>query len=94
MKQDRHHLLSNTKLNRKKYGALIDDPRNIQLIDHDRHMEGKGDKLNEREFCQALNIMKCEYCKKYKTCIPPIYTIAIECRDFDFDKTKMKELEK
>jgi hypothetical protein len=52
----RHHLFSNTKLNRKLYGKLIDHPRNIVYLCEQCHLWKPVPKLTELEFCEKLNI--------------------------------------
>ncbi len=51
-----HHLFSNTKLNRRLYGKLLDDKRNIQLLCEDCHLWKPVDKLSEQEFCKIMGI--------------------------------------
>jgi len=72
----------------KKYGAkLIDDPRNLLLIDHGKHLNKSIPKYSERQFCEALDLLHCKYCKGFIKCNSSI-DIAFECRGFDFDKNK------
>jgi hypothetical protein len=51
-----HHLFSQTKLNKKLYGKLIDDPRNIKYLCEKCHLWSVIPKLNENEFCEMLGI--------------------------------------
>jgi 5-methylcytosine-specific restriction endonuclease McrA len=53
---ERHHKLSQTKLNKKLYGDLIHDPKNIQLLCYDCHHNKPLDKLSEIEFCIMMDI--------------------------------------
>jgi hypothetical protein len=88
--KDRHHLLSRTKWALKKYGAkLLDDERNILMIDHDDHLNKPIPKYSERQFCEALDLMHCENCKQdIKTCTLTILNDAVDCRLFYFDLVK------
>ena len=54
--EERHHLFSQTKLNKKLYGELIHDPRNIQYLCYGCHHDLPVDKLSELEFCKLLGI--------------------------------------
>jgi len=52
----KHHLFSNTKLNRKLYGALLDSKENIMDICEACHLWKAIPKLSEIEFCRRLGI--------------------------------------
>ncbi len=54
---ERHHKFSQTKVNKRLYGQLIHDPRNIQLLCYDCHHNKPVDKWTEKEFCSALGIL-------------------------------------
>lgn len=65
MKQ-RHHKFSQRKWARKLYGKLIDDPRNIQMVDANIHAGHNGPGLifwTEKEFCEALGIEMRSKCR-------------------------------
>jgi len=51
-----HHKFSNTKLNRKLYGKLLDHEKNIMFLCQSCHTNEKALKFTEREFCEALGI--------------------------------------
>jgi 5-methylcytosine-specific restriction endonuclease McrA len=51
-----HHLFSNSKVNRKLYGELLDAPENLMLLCESCHLWKPIPKFTELEFCQALNI--------------------------------------
>jgi hypothetical protein len=51
-----HHLFSQTKLNKKLYGKLIDDPRNVMYLCEKCHLWKEIPKFTEIEFCKALGI--------------------------------------
>jgi len=51
-----HHKFSNTKLNRKLYGKLLDHEKNIMVLCQSCHTNEKALKFTEREFCEALGI--------------------------------------
>lgn len=53
---DKHHLLSQTKFNRKLYNNLIDAPENIQYLCKVCHLNKTVDKIDEIEFCRRLGI--------------------------------------
>jgi hypothetical protein len=55
---ERHHKFSQTKMNRKKYGKLIDDKKNIMYLCYNCHHNklNREDKWNEKEFCINLGI--------------------------------------
>lgn len=53
---ERHHRFSQTKINKRLYGNLIHDQRNIQAVCYDCHHNKPVDKWSEREFCNALGI--------------------------------------
>ena len=102
LKIDQHHRFSQTDWAVEKYGEeLIHHPKNIELISHNRHMEGKGEKWNEREYCKALGLLKCDYCVNF---IPVILDFELApcfyyegygaelCREFDFDLKKYEEV--
>jgi len=100
-KLDRHHLFSKTRWALKKYGKkLIDDKRNILIIPNGKHLNGVIPNYNEREYCKALELDKCEYCKWH---IAPVVDQELEipcfkyegygaefCREFDFDLKKYR----
>jgi len=46
----KHHLFSQTKVNRKIYGYLLDEPFNILLIDQDTHLNKPIPKYDEITF--------------------------------------------
>jgi 5-methylcytosine-specific restriction endonuclease McrA len=52
-----HHLLSQSKLNRKLYGDLLDNPKNIQNLCPDCHKNKPIDKLTEIAFCEIMKII-------------------------------------
>ena len=55
----KHHLFSDTKANRKKYGkSAIDSDKNIIFIDNGCHITRTILKFSELEFCEALGIEK------------------------------------
>ena len=54
--EHKHHIFSNTKQNRKKYGKLLDDRRNIMYLCSVCHLNKPIPKWTEREFCEALGI--------------------------------------
>lgn len=96
---DQHHRFAKHKNRKKRYGVLIHDNKNLEIIDHGAHMEGKGNHLNERQFCAKLRILECVYCKKYfpdkyKPCVWFYGVYANDCRNFDFDLEKYKEVKK
>lgn len=53
-----HHKFPQTKVNRKIYGKLLNDIRNIQVLCLDCHINKKSGIVtwNEQEFCEALEI--------------------------------------
>lgn len=51
----KHHLFSQTKVARKKYGSLIDHPNNIIHLCFDCHMNKPIPKLTEEEFEVAVS---------------------------------------
>lgn len=53
---EKHHKFSNSKINRKLYGDLIDNIKNIQYLCYDCHHNKPVDKLSEIEFCRLLKI--------------------------------------
>ena len=55
--EHRHHLFSQSKINRKLYGDnLLDDERNIIYVCSVCHLNKPIPKLTEREFCEMLSI--------------------------------------
>jgi len=46
----RHHKLSQTKVYRKIYGKLLDEPFNIEILDTDTHLNKPITKYTEKEF--------------------------------------------
>jgi hypothetical protein len=50
-------MLSDSKLNRKLYGKLLDHPLNLQKLCVFHHLSAPVDKLSEVEFCELLNIV-------------------------------------
>jgi hypothetical protein len=54
---ERHHKLSQSKLNRRLYGDLLENPINIQYLCPGCHKNRPVDKLSEIEFCNLLNIV-------------------------------------
>ena len=55
--EHRHHLFSKTKWAVNLYGKLIDDRRNILLLCSTCHLNKAIPKWDERQFCEALNII-------------------------------------
>ncbi len=53
---DKHHLFSQTKWARQKYGKHIDDERNIIWLCNTCHTTKPIPKLTEKEFCKKLGI--------------------------------------
>lgn len=53
---ERHHLMSNTKMNRKLYGILMERDLNIQRLCYNCHHNKPLKKLTEKEFCKLNNI--------------------------------------
>ena len=55
---EKHHLFPNTKRNRKLYGVLLDDRKNIRYLCYRCHHghNGRVDHISEREFCERLGI--------------------------------------
>lgn len=51
-----HHKFSQTKLNRKLYGDLLDDSDNICFLCYNCHLNKPIPKFTEIEFCEALGI--------------------------------------
>lgn len=94
MKIDRHHKFARHKNRIIKYGDLINHPSNIQEIEHNEHLAGKGEKQSEREFCINAGIAKCEYCGNYyKECFYKINSCAARCKRFNFNLDKYNRLE-
>jgi len=96
---DQHHMFSKHKNRKKKYGELIHDDSNLQIISHNDHMSGKGKHKTEREFLKDMKIMECKYCKYYipgylKPCVKFYGVYAMDCREFNFDMKKYKEVNK
>ena len=54
--EHRHHIFSNTKLNRKLYGKLLDDKKNIQYLCSICHLNKPLLKYTEKQFCKLLMI--------------------------------------
>jgi len=54
--EHKHHLFSNTKLNRKLYGKLLEYKKNVISICSVCHLNKSIPKYNEIEFCWALGI--------------------------------------
>ena len=54
---EKHHMFSNTKLNRKLYKEYIDRPENIQMLCYDCHHNRTLDKLTEIQFCDLFGII-------------------------------------
>jgi len=54
--EHRHHKFSQTKVNRKLYGSLIDHPKNIMYLCERCHTNEKELKYTEKQFCQELGI--------------------------------------
>ena len=52
----RHHLFSNTKINRLLYGKYLDYPKNIMYLCSDCHLNKAVPKMTELEFCEKLGI--------------------------------------
>lgn len=53
---ERHHMFSNTRLNRKLYRKLLDDDRNIIYLCYGCHHNKSLEKMNERQFCDVMGI--------------------------------------
>lgn len=53
---DMHHLLSQTKLMKKRYGKLIHHMSNTVYICRECHLNGVVPKQTEKEFCKKLGI--------------------------------------
>ena len=53
---EKHHLFSQTKLNKKLYPEFINRPENIQYLCYNCHHFKSLDKLTEREFCKIFKI--------------------------------------
>lgn len=53
---DRHHLLSQTKHYKKKYGKLIHNHKNLMYLCSNCHLNRSIPKLTEREFCEKMGI--------------------------------------
>jgi len=49
-----HHLFSNSKVNRKKYGKLIEHPANKMLISEAHHLWKAVPKYTEAGFCYQV----------------------------------------
>ena len=54
--EHRHHLFSQTKENKNKYGDLIHHPYNIMKLCSICHESKEIPKMSEIEFCMVLNI--------------------------------------
>lgn len=55
-KLQRHHLFSQTKVNKRLYGDLIHHPSNIVFACADCHLNSPIPKYTEAEFCAVLGI--------------------------------------
>ncbi len=93
MKLDTHHRFAKHQNRKRRYGDLINHPVNMERLDHDRHMSGRVSHLNEREFCRAAGVLKCEYCENYLAghdtpCLKYYGVTAEDCREFLFDYSK------
>jgi hypothetical protein len=53
---DRHHMMSNSKINRQLYGKLLDNEKNILHVCNGCHLNKDIPKLDERSFCELLSI--------------------------------------
>jgi hypothetical protein len=53
---DRHHKFIQSKQNRKLYGKLLDDDRNILYVCSGCHLNDSVPHYSEREFCDILGI--------------------------------------
>lgn len=53
---EKHHRLSQSKLNRRLYGDLLESPHNIMYLCYDCHHNKPVEKLSELEFCKFLGI--------------------------------------
>jgi hypothetical protein len=53
---DRHHLLSQSKHYKKKYGKLIHDHRNLIYLCNGCHLNRSIPKFTEKEFCEKIGI--------------------------------------
>ena len=51
--EHRHHMFSQTKANRKKYGNRLDHPGNIMYLCSVCHIGKSIPKLREKEFLEA-----------------------------------------
>ena len=54
--EHKHHMFSNTKLNRKLYGKHIDRSENIMFVCSVCHLNKSIPKLTEKEFVDILGI--------------------------------------
>jgi hypothetical protein len=50
---EKHHLFSQTKINRKVYGWILDEPFNIKFLCYDCHHNKSLDKYTEKQFRNA-----------------------------------------
>lgn len=64
--EHRHHMFSNTKQNRRKYGKLIDHTGNIMYLCSICHLNKSIPKMKEREFRKKMGFDDSE--EKYKLC--------------------------
>ena len=53
---ERHHLFSQTKVNKRLYGELIHDERNLLWVCEECHKFKAIPKMTEEEFCKKLGI--------------------------------------
>jgi len=51
-----HHMFSDSKLNRKLYGDLMDDDRNVMFLCSVCHLNKSIPKYSEIEFCKIMGI--------------------------------------
>jgi hypothetical protein len=61
-----HHMFPQTNLNKRLYGDLIHDERNIFYVCLDCHLTKAIPSLNELEFCRKLGIKPKSKTYKYK----------------------------
>jgi hypothetical protein len=52
----RHHVFIQSKINRKLYGKLIDDSKNIQRLCCECHLNKPVKHFSEKEFCALFGI--------------------------------------
>ena len=53
---EKHHIFSDTKINRSLYGKSIDHDNNIMLVCYDCHHNKPLQKFSEVEFCEAVGV--------------------------------------